>query len=86
MKEVVMPALGVAMEEGVLVRWAVKPGDEVGRGDVLADIETDKAVVELESAAAGRVGTFSVAAGATVPVGTLLVVIEEPGDVSSEPA
>lgn len=81
-----MPALGVAMEEGVLVRWAVAPGDNVTRGQVLADIETDKAVVELESPSAGRVGAFQVEEGASVPVGTLLVRIEEPADAAASDA
>ena len=65
---VVMEALSPTMEEGRLVEWKKQPGDAVAVGDVLAEVETDKAVMELVARAGGVLLRHSVEAGATVPV------------------
>ena len=61
--DVLMPALSPEMEEGTLVRWLVGPGDRVSRGDVLAEIETDKATVEIEALVDGVVEALLVSEG-----------------------
>ena len=76
----VLPDLGEGIAEAEVLRWHVEPGQWVGEGDPLLDVETEKAVVEIPSPATGRVGPLHVAAGATVPVGTELVAIETAGD------
>ena len=63
-----MPKLGFDMAEGTLVRWVKKVGETVNKGEVLAEIETDKATVEVESPAAGVVRKLLVDEGAVVPV------------------
>jgi pyruvate dehydrogenase E2 component (dihydrolipoamide acetyltransferase) len=67
-----MPSLGPDMESGTLVEWRVKPGDLVKRGDVVALVETDKGVIDVEVFAAGTVEKLLVEPGARVPVGTPL--------------
>jgi pyruvate dehydrogenase E2 component (dihydrolipoyllysine-residue acetyltransferase) len=85
--KVVMEALSPTMEEGRLVEWKKQEGDTVAVGDVLAEVETDKAVMELVARAAGTLLKHVVEAGATVPVSELLAVIGEAGeDVSGEAA
>lgn len=80
-----MPKLGFDMAEGVLVRWVKTEGDEINKGDVLAEIETDKATVEVESSANGTVLKHLVDEGAIVPVSTPIAVIGEEGeDISSQ--
>jgi pyruvate dehydrogenase E1 component alpha subunit len=78
-----MPAQGMAMTEGVLVRWLKQPGDWVARGEPLAEIETDKSNVELESPVEGRLDGLLVEAGATVrvgaPIARILDTVEEDG-------
>jgi pyruvate dehydrogenase E2 component (dihydrolipoamide acetyltransferase) len=61
--QILMPALSPTMEEGKLARWLVKEGDEVRSGDVLAEIETDKATMEFEAVDEGRIGKILVAEG-----------------------
>lgn len=75
MPDVVMPRLSDTMTEGVLSRWVKKEGDTVKRGDVLAEIETDKAVMELEVYDAGVLERLLVAEGTEVPIGQLIAVI-----------
>ena len=86
--ELKMPALSPTMEEGTLARWLVKEGDSVKAGDVLAEIETDKATMEFESIDEGVVGKILVAEGAEgVKVGTVIAVLAGEGeDVSAAPA
>jgi pyruvate dehydrogenase E2 component (dihydrolipoamide acetyltransferase) len=67
-----MPSLGPDMESGTLVAWQVKPGDTVKRGDIVALVETDKGVIDVEIFAAGTVEKLLVEPGARVPVGTVL--------------
>ena len=77
---VVMPQMGYDMREGTVARWLKQEGDSVARGEVIAEIETDKAMVEMESYAAGVLGKIVVEAGRTVPVGELIAVITDPGE------
>jgi len=78
--KVVMEALSPTMEEGRLVEWKKREGEPVAVGDVLAEVETDKAVMELVARAAGTLLQQVVPAGATVPVSELVAVIGEPGE------
>lgn len=76
MGEFTMPSLGADMDEGTLVEWLVRPGDEVSRGDVVAVVETAKSAIEVECFESGTVGSLLVEPGTTVPVGTPLAVID----------
>jgi pyruvate dehydrogenase E2 component (dihydrolipoamide acetyltransferase) len=78
--KVVMEALSPTMEEGRLVEWKKREGEPVAVGDVLAEVETDKAVMELVARAGGTLLKQVVAAGATVPVSQLVALIGEPGE------
>lgn len=81
MAEVVnMPKLGFDMAEGVLVRWVIAEGEDVERGQVLAEIETDKATVEVESAYTGVVHHHLAGEGDILPVGVPIAVIGEAGE------
>jgi len=75
-----MPKLGFDMAEGTLVRWVINEGEAVQKGAVLAEIETDKATVEVESAYEGVMARHLVAEGAVVPVNTPIAVIAAPGE------
>ncbi|MDA5193803.1 pyruvate dehydrogenase complex dihydrolipoamide acetyltransferase [Govanella unica] len=79
--EITMPALSPTMEKGNLAKWLVKEGDVVKSGDVIAEIETDKATMEVEAVDEGTVGKILVAEGTSdVPVGTLIAVLLEEGE------
>lgn len=80
MKEVKMPTLGVAMEEGLLVRWLKAIGDHCSEGEAIAEIETDKLTMEMESPAEGWVLELCCAEGETVPVGTVIARLAEVSD------
>ena len=82
---ITMPQLSPTMEAGTLARWLVKEGDDVASGDILAEIETDKATMEVEAADGGRVGRLLVAEGAEdVPVNrTIALLLEDGEDVSA---
>jgi pyruvate dehydrogenase E2 component (dihydrolipoamide acetyltransferase) len=77
---VILPSLGFDMTEGLLARWLMNEGDPVAKGQAIAEIETEKATVEIEAAAAGILARIIVRAGETVPVGTLIGVIAEAGE------
>ncbi len=79
-----MPKLGFDMQEGTLVRWVRQEGEGIEKGQVLAEIETDKATVEVESTVTGVVHRHLVDQGAIVPVGTPIAIITAPGEVVSE--
>ncbi|WP_199553641.1 pyruvate dehydrogenase complex E1 component subunit beta [Sandaracinobacteroides hominis] len=84
--QVKLPAMSPTMEEGTLATWLVKPGDVVKPGQVIAEIETDKATMELESDEGGTVVSLDVAAGTdAVKVGTVIAVIALEGE-SAQPA
>lgn len=75
--KVVMPKLSEAMETGKIIKWIKKEGDRVNGGDILAEVETDKADVEMEAFGAGVLRKILVAEGDRAPVGTLIAVIAE---------
>jgi pyruvate dehydrogenase E2 component (dihydrolipoamide acetyltransferase) len=86
--ELKMPALSPTMEEGTLAKWLVNEGDEVRSGDLLAEIETDKATMEFEAVDEGTVSSILIAAGTEgVKVGTVIALIVGEGeDASAKPA
>ncbi len=86
--EILMPALSPTMEEGTLARWLVREGDPVSSGQVIAEIETDKATMEFEAVDEGVLGRILVREGtAGVKVNTpIAVLVEEGEDVSATPA
>jgi len=75
--DVIMPALGMAQDTGLLLAWHKKPGDEVAEGDVLFEVETDKASMEVEAQAAGYLTDVSAEPGSDVPVGQTIALISE---------
>ncbi len=75
MSEVTMPRLSDTMQEGTIARWLKKPGDEIKKGDILAEIETDKATMELEAYEAGILQQIMVQEGETVPIGQAVALI-----------
>src|SRR5262245_31209995 len=77
---VVMPKLSEAMETGRIIKWLKKEGDRISGGDIVAEIETDKADVEMEAFGAGVLRKILVPAGERAPVGTLIAVIAEPSE------
>ena len=77
---VVMPQMGYDMQEGTLVRWLKQEGEEIARGEAIAEIETDKAVIEMEAYASGVVLKTVAAEGSTVPVGETIAFIGSPGE------
>jgi len=83
---VAMPKLGFDMAEGKLIRWMRAEGETVEQGQVLAEIETDKATVEVEAAAGGVVRKHLVDEGASVPVGTAIAIIGTPDEPLPEAA
>ena len=79
--EIKMPALSPTMEEGTLAKWHVKAGDTVAAGDILTEIETDKATMEFEAVDEGTIASLSVPAGTEgVKVGTVIAVMSEEGE------
>ncbi|WP_276990123.1 pyruvate dehydrogenase complex E1 component subunit beta [Lentibacter algarum] len=86
--EILMPALSPTMEEGTLAKWLVKEGDTVQSGDILAEIETDKATMEFEAVDEGVIGKILIAEGTEgVKVNTPIAIIGEEGeDMSAAPA
>ena len=82
-----MPALSPTMEEGTLAKWLVKAGDKIGPGDIIAEIETDKATMEFESIDEGTIAAISVDEGTeNVKVGTVIAVLAEEGENLEEAA
>jgi pyruvate dehydrogenase E2 component (dihydrolipoamide acetyltransferase) len=75
-----MPKLSEAMETGKLLRWLKQEGDRISGGDIIAEIETDKADIELEAFGSGVLRKLLVTPGAAVPVGGVIAVIAEPGE------
>ncbi len=72
-----MPALGMAQQAGLIVAWLKKPGDAVKTGDALMEVETDKAVMEVEAQADGFLTDVRAAAGDTVPIGDVIAMISD---------
>src|SRR5258708_11852069 len=78
--EVTMPQMGYDMTEGTINEWRLKEGDPVARGDAIASIATDKADIDIEAYADGVLRRIVVGPGQTVPVGTVIAWIGEPGE------
>ena len=78
--EVTMPSMGADMTEGTIAKWLKTEGDQVSRGDKLAEIETDKTVVEMEAYADGVLRRITVEEGSLVQVGTVIAYIGDPED------
>ena len=82
--EVVMPQMGADMTEGTLVRWLKTPGDTVERGDIIAEIETDKATVELEAFEAGVLRQVVAQEGEVIPVGEVIALLGDADETMPE--
>jgi pyruvate dehydrogenase E2 component (dihydrolipoamide acetyltransferase) len=82
--EVTMPQMGADMVEGTLVRWLKHVGDTVRRGDVIAEIETDKATVELEAFESGTILKLVANEGDIVPVGDVIAILGDPSEAAPE--
>jgi pyruvate dehydrogenase E2 component (dihydrolipoamide acetyltransferase) len=80
-REVTIPSVGMAMTEAVLNAWLKNPGDSVAAGEAIAEIETDKSSLDVESPGDGVLGRHLVSAGASVPVGQVIVRVLEPGEI-----
>ncbi|WP_457605723.1 2-oxo acid dehydrogenase subunit E2 [Nitratifractor sp.] len=84
--KIVMPQLSDSMEEGKLISWKVKPGDRVKVGDTIAEVESDKAVMEVQSFKEGVVKELKIKEGESAPVGSVIAVIDtDVSSVSEEP-
>ena len=81
--DIVMPRLSDTMSEGTIARWLKKPGDAVKKGETLAEIETDKALMEYESFEDGTLGEIKVGDGQTAPLGETIAVLYRPGETPS---
>lgn len=84
--DVLMPQLGETVLEGTVATWYKKAGDVVAKGDLLLDVETDKAATEIEAPADGVISSVNVPEGDTVDVGTVLAVIAVEGEVAEQKA
>jgi pyruvate dehydrogenase E2 component (dihydrolipoamide acetyltransferase) len=82
MADFVMPILGADMDSGTLVEWKKKPGDRVTKGEIIAEVETDKAAIEIEVFTSGVIEKVLVQPGETVPVGKVMAVIREEGEAA----
>lgn len=83
---ITMPRLSDTMEQGTVVKWHVSTGDSVSPGDVIADIETDKATMELEAFDEGTVAALAIEEGQTINVGETIVILAEEGEDAEEAA
>jgi pyruvate dehydrogenase E2 component (dihydrolipoamide acetyltransferase) len=84
MAEIAIPSIGIAMTEALLLKWLKEPGDEVAQSEPVAEIETDKATMELESPIAGRLGPHLAEAGAILAVGTVIAEVLGAGERAAE--
>lgn len=80
-----MPSLGADMDSGTLISWRIKPGDRVRRGDIVAEVDTEKSVIEVETFSSGVVEEILVWEGDRVPVGTPLAIIREDDGAAAVP-
>ena len=81
MEEIFVPALGMAMDNAMLLEWLKQPGDTVSAGDVVAVIETDKTTLDLPAETSGVLGKHRYAANEEVPAGNTIAVVLAPGEV-----
>ena len=79
MEEVFVPAVGMAMDNVVLLEWLKNPGDQVNAGDVIAIIETDKTTMDLTCETSGTLGAHRYAINSEVPAGQTIAVVLAPG-------
>ena len=85
MTEIKMPSLSPTMTSGSIVKWFVKEGDNVLSGDVLAEIETDKATMELESIEEGKVKNILIKEGEKdIPVGEIIAIVDDDNSIQKE--
>src|ERR1051326_2729079 len=84
--DVTMPKLSDTMEEGKILRWMKQPGDRIAIGEIIAEVETDKANMELEVYDAGLCAEVRVAEGQSAPVGAVIAVLAEPGEEKGKAA
>ena len=82
--EVIMPALGMAQKSGIILAWHKEVGDRVSTGELLMEVETDKATVEVEAQAGGVLSRILAEAGDDIPVGQVIALIGSADDVRSE--
>ena len=83
--EILMPALSPTMEEGTLAKWLVKEGDTVSAGDILAEIETDKATMEFEAVDEGTISKILVSEGSEgIKVNSPIAILENDGEIIFE--
>lgn len=85
MRDFTLPSLGADMDEGKLIEWLVKPGDEVHKGQVVAVVDTSKAAIDVEIWYDGVVGQLKTVLGETVQVGAAMATILDPGEEPPEP-
>lgn len=83
MAEFVMPTLGADMTEGTLVQWKKQIGDRITKGDIIAEVDTEKAAIEVECHANGIIEQLLTKPGDQVPVGTVMAVIREEGQAAA---
>ena len=83
-KQVIMPALGMAQETGVLLEWLKAPGEAVAKGEPLMLVETDKASVQVEATESGILSNVTAQAGDRIPVGQVIATILSPNDLTQE--
>src|SRR3989442_10414405 len=84
--DVTMPKLSDTMEEGKILRWVKQPGDRIAIGEIIAEVETDKANMELEAYDEGVLAEVRVAEGQSAPVGAVIAVLAEPGEEKGKAA
>src|SRR5512136_193780 len=84
--EITMPKLSDTMTEGRLVSWKKSVGEKVERGDILAEVETDKANMELEAFTSGVLLEIRVKPGEMAPVGTVIAIVGKVGEIATEQA
>ena len=82
--QVILPALGMAQETGIIVRWLKAEGQEVTKGEPLVEIETDKATVEIEASASGILTNVTGVVGVEIPVGQVIASITDSAEISQE--
>jgi pyruvate dehydrogenase E2 component (dihydrolipoamide acetyltransferase) len=86
MADFLMPSLGADMEAAILVEWHVHPGDAVKRGEIIAEVETEKGIIEIECFTAGTVQKLCAKPGDKLPVGALMAVIQSAGETAAPTA
>lgn len=83
MEEIFVPAIGMAMDNAILLEWLKQPGDSVKAGDLIAVIETDKTTLDLAAETSGVLGKHKYAIDDEVPAGNTICVVLDPGEVEA---